>query len=481
MIPIIVSTYPENGSTDAELNSPITITFADSIDASSITVDRIKLENKNEGRYIPLAFTYNQETFELTITPSDDQYGNMLLGLTKYKLSMANISSNQAELMHGLHTMEFFTVSDSPEDITEDPTVVTEEFAIINFYPKQGSYGVSPNVIKIKCNKNVLVSSINSDTFMVTSDTVEDINDIGFVDISTITGEYEISNDVISFKPYTEYEESLGSGLLLTDETLRKSFQLTNYPVYQAVISVDDIEVTVDVDYTIDMTTGAISFIDGYEPAEDEEVTATTRKSLTLSDNTKYTIVLSGIQSLTVDPLEAETIQPTMYSFYSKFSPLYATLADIQTTYASVAMVIQNSDPVGILEIIRANSEMAKWIAVSNSNDSNINWNTPDKIVLEYVKSKTRYDLIFDRYLQESNEASSKTLGDLEVSYDKSIVDLLKLADKMKVTYEYWENMLKGSTSGRSRPQPFVKGENIDAVPDYKDRSLKDWTGTKSW
>lgn len=472
------------------LNSPIKITFADSVDASTITSDHIKLENLNDGRDIPLLFEYNQSTFELTITPSDNKYNNMLLGLVDYRLSVANISSLQAELMQGLHTLEFTTISDSIENVQE-PVPVENDFVAVNFFPKQGSYGISPDDIKVKFNKDVLESSVvnvdgsSKGSFIITSDTIEDLEDIGFISIKLVTGEYEVSGRIISFKPYTEYTESVGTGATLTSGVLRSSFQLTKYPVYQAVISVAGIQVVEGTDYTIDLTTGAITFKDGFQPAVGAAITAVTRQSIKLSDNTKYTVVLSGIQHEYTDSegiVHTENLeQPVMYSFYTAFSPLYASLADIQTTYASVAIIMKTMNPIDVLEIIRENGEMAYWIAEQNENKENIDWDTPDKIVIEYVKAKTRYDILFDKYIQLAGEATTKTLGDLSIEYSMSLADLLKLIEKLKLEYLYWENMLKGSKGGKARMQVFTKGESVDDVPDYKDRGMKDWEGTKSW
>jgi hypothetical protein len=123
---------------------------------------------------------------------------------------------------------------------------------------------------------------------------------------------------------------------------------------------------------------------------------------------------------------------------------------------------------------------MAEWIA-EQSDNTDISWNPPSRYVAEYVKTKTRYDLLYDKYIQITGDSTSKMLGDLQITYQMSLADLLDLIEKLKAEYERWEEMLRGSASGRAMMSPFNKGENIDDMPDYKTRSLKNWDGSKSW
>lgn len=473
MIPIVISTYPENGSKDMVLNSPIKIGFAGPVDASTVTTDHIRLENLNESRDIPLTLDYNGSTCEITITPSDDAYNNMLLGLTQYRLTVAGLSKDE-DIMQGMYNLEFSTVSNPIEDVIQ-PDLVGEEFAIVNYYPKKSSYGISPDAIKVKFNKNVLESSVTPDTFIVTKDTVEDLSDLGFISIDAVNGEYNASGNVAAFMPYVEYNEQLGTGSLLTSGLPFNSFTLLKYPVYQATLYVDGTEAVEDTDCAIDLETGAITFLAGKEPAVGATVTATTRAWSKLDDNTRYTVILLDIRSVDVP----EALPPTLYSFYTKITPMYAKLADIQANYASVSTLIKGMEAVDVLNIIKENSEMAEWIADQNGNT--INWDSPPKYAIEYVKTKTRYDIVFDKYIQLSSEATTKELGDLAIEYNMSLKDLLTLADKLRLAYEYWEGMLKGSASGKTRPKPFKRGENVDEDPDFKNRQFKDWGGTKSW
>lgn len=570
MVPLIIGVYPENGSTDVALDKPIVIAFADAIDESTITSDNIIFENLNTISIVEWDYSYNPETCELTIIPKDGYKDNVLFGLTDYRITVKNLASPNGEVMMGEHQIRFTTVSDSVEDVIEPPSpIFTEEFAVVSTYPKQGSYNITPDAIKIKFNKDVVPDSVNSDTFKVITDAIETLDDIDFIDFDKIPGEYIVSKNIVTFIPCTEEIEQLGFGSVIVTETLQNVFYLPVCPVSSAVILVDEEPVdenyyTVDletgkivfdeehapaegsvitaiikvveeseepvpeepketeeelvievgvgayiahfvntfrfnntsalsvrltvggiavnegVDYTVDLKTGEITFTEGHEPEVGAEVVALVRRRSAFEDNKKYTVILSGIQHLTEED-EIETIEPTMFSFYSRFSPAYATIESVCVGYSSVARIIRSMDPIDVLELIRENSERAFWIAEYNNNANNITWDPPETIVVEYVKAKTRYDIVFDKYIQISGEASSKSLGDLQIEYDADIESLLGLADRLKAMYEYWENMLKGSRSGKVRAQVFRRGENYDEDPNYKSRALKNWDGNKSW
>jgi hypothetical protein len=86
-----------------------------------------------------------------------------------------------------------------------------------------------------------------------------------------------------------------------------------------------------------------------------------------------------------------------------------------------------------------------------------------------------------DKYVQLAGNGQSKNLGDLQITYNFSLSDLLDLIDKLKDEYLKWEEMLKGVSSGRATLGIFTKGESVDDDPDYKDRGMTDWDGNTSW
>lgn len=395
MFPLIISTYPENGSTEVQLNNPIVVEFSDVMDEMTITTSHVKLENINLATSVPVTMVYDDSINGITITPKDDAYGNMLLGSTSYKLSLWGLQGQYGDIMQGTYTLEFTTISDSITSII-DPVDIDENFAVVNTFPKESSINTTPTDIRVKFNRGVLDTSVTTNTFIVTSDPVDAIEDIGFIEMVMIEGTFAVDSSVITFTP-----------------------------------------------------------------------------TVALSDNTKYTLVLYGILSV-----DNERLEPMIYSFNTKVTPAYTNPTDILKGYPSLGPIIKSLNILELYDYIKSNGEMAEFIGTANTN---IDWTNPPRYVVEYVKAKTRYDIVFDRYIQLSNEASAKTLADLSIEYHTNLKDLLAMADRLKGMYEYWENMIKGSTIGKSRPATFVKGETGDENPDFLSRKFKDIDGTKSW
>lgn len=394
LVPIIVDTYPGNGSSNVDLKELIILTFAGGIRNDTVTEENIKLENMNRGTSVPIDIEHNGDVIK--ITPEDEALDdNFLIGLTPYRLSISNLASTDGEKM--LSTYEF-TFSTMPDDIANVPTDETESDTsfVTGEYPKSGSSGVTPSSIKVRFNQSISLEDVS---ILVTPSIIEGIEDIDFVDIVEEEGTLSIEGE--------------DSNILV------------------------------------------------FTPASP------------LSDNEKYTVIIKPTSNLLQ--------YPHIYSFYSAFSPSYTTIAEISYRYPSVMEALRGTNATDIMEIIKENSEMAHWIAEEAGN-SNIVWVPPQRAVTEYVKTKTRHDILLDQYLKMAGSSTSKALGDFEVRNSTSISDILDLIERLKADYLKWEALLKGSASGgKAQPKGFIRGEDADELPEYKDRSLKDWDGNKSW
>lgn len=198
----------------------------------------------------------------------------------------------------------------------------------------------------------------------------------------------------------------------------------------------------------------------------------------TLQPGTKYSLIISGIQSDTVDRQE---ILPYMFSFTSEYLPSYAKIESIIAT-KSITTLLKGSSSENIAYLICENSKMAEFIANQAGNYENVKWSMPDYFVEKYVITKTQYDIVFDKFIQLSSGPTEKQLKDLAVTYGFSLSDMLKMADRLKSEYKIWEGYLMGKGENqKASAGTFKRGENADVVPDYKDRSLKSVDGSKSW
>lgn len=163
------------------------------------------------------------------------------------------------------------------------------------------------------------------------------------------------------------------------------------------------------------------------------------------------------------------------------FSPMYTDVTIIKRSPA-LEVVLRGTSDADIKALIHDNSKLAEFIAEQFNNKENIDWDTPALFVSKYVQYKTQYDIIFDKLIQISANATSKQLKDLSIEYGFSLNDMLALVDKLKDEYSYWEAFLKGSKGrGFAGAAVFRKGENVDEDPEFMSRKHKDREGVKEW
>lgn len=188
----------------------------------------------------------------------------------------------------------------------------------------------------------------------------------------------------------------------------------------------------------------------------------------------KYSLSISNIQNA-----GGEDIEPYNIVFTSSFASMYVQVQDILSSKA-VSILLEGSTEMFIAEIISNNSNLAEFIATDSGNEE-IDWENPPFYVLEYVKYKTQYDVIFDKFIELSGNPTSKKLKDLQIEYGYSLSDLLKMADRLELRFKYWEDYLRGSRRGKALPAAFRKGESIDEMPEFMDRMFTDIEGNKEW
>lgn len=195
-----------------------------------------------------------------------------------------------------------------------------------------------------------------------------------------------------------------------------------------------------------------------------------------LSSGERYVIVVKDI----LDTMGRE-IYPHFSIFYTQPDPFYGKTSRVLVKKA-VKVLAKDMTEMDVAMLMHENSKVARFIAERHNNLENIDWLTPDLFVEKYVETKTQYDIIFDQFISISSGYSARQLADLRVEFNNSLGDVLKIADALKLEYLSWEEYLKGKVNrGSAKSETFVRGENADEVPDYKNRSLRDIGGIKSW
>lgn len=193
-----------------------------------------------------------------------------------------------------------------------------------------------------------------------------------------------------------------------------------------------------------------------------------------LGSATQYTL---SIESLT--SIDSDTIEPFSISFISSFDSMYADVEEILKSKA-VTILLEGAQEVEIARLIDDNGKLAEFMVEKYATED-IDWTNPPIYVEQYVKYKTQYDIVFDKFIELSGNPTSKQLKDLTIEYGYSLGDLLDLADKLELRYKYWEEFLKSSGKGRASAGVFQKGSNVDENPDFMDRKFTSIEGDKEW
>lgn len=94
----------------------------------------------------------------------------------------------------------------------------------------------------------------------------------------------------------------------------------------------------------------------------------------------------------------------------------------------------------------------------------------------QYLVTKTRYDLTYDKYITLASSAQKKRLADLSIEYRNQLEDLRKLLGELERAYKRWEYELLGS-SGPSAPLIFQKGSTVDPIKDFHNRTIMNRAG----
>jgi hypothetical protein len=133
LIPIVIQTTPNNGSTNVPVTSNITIEWSTPLLTSSVVPANFILENLNAQTPISCLISLdntpgNNDGRIVTITPDDDAGWNNagLNGLTLYLLTISNILSADNSKYPGVYTLEFTTAADEADEVPifeEDPNI----------------------------------------------------------------------------------------------------------------------------------------------------------------------------------------------------------------------------------------------------------------------------------------------------------------------------------------------------------------------
>lgn len=445
MFPLIVKTEPENGARNIHLDRKIRVFFDGQIDKETANSTTISLRNFTTGDIVSDLEISVESGIDsnsiLTISPPDNSAGkHFYYSLNEYKVTISGLKTPYGEAMLGVWNMNFKTrakevVIDLPED--------DEPFEVLMTYPKDKGF-TDPKWIKIKCN-DILNPNIDKSKIMLIK------ND----------------KDIDSLK----YAIFIGQDINIIDEDM--------VDIYKDTIGIQIPELESGKTYSV-----LIDQIDSGNESEWDEIDEPhwpwSPGILETIENEEEPGGDSDVEDEDVQDLPDRKRLSHMFSFLVTYEEYYGEIDEIRSI-GGIKNILDELTNEEIAYKIYQNSKLAKFIAEEAGNTA-IEWEMPAFYVTEYVKTKTQYDYIFDKVIELSGNATSKTLEDFTIKYGHSLKDLLALADKLKLKYQMWEDYLKDERNrGRASPGHFIKGESGDEIPDYKSRQLKDWEGGRSW
>jgi methionine-rich copper-binding protein CopC len=147
--PTVTATSPANGAQNASINTAVTVTFSEAMDASTINGSTITLRLTSNGASVGGSVTYNATTHVATFTPS----GSLASGVN-YTITVAASVKDVAGNQMGTTFQSTFTTGD-----TTPPTVTAT-------IPVNGVGNVALNaIVSATFSKAMNASTLNTTTF----------------------------------------------------------------------------------------------------------------------------------------------------------------------------------------------------------------------------------------------------------------------------------------------------------------------------
>jgi subtilisin-like proprotein convertase family protein len=112
--PTVLSTSPANGATDAVINTPVSATFSEAMDGSTLSTTTMTLSDG--ATPVPGVVTYDVQTLTSTFTPSS----NLKLSTVYTALITTGVRDSAGNAMAGDFTWTFTTVSSLSDPLYDD-------------------------------------------------------------------------------------------------------------------------------------------------------------------------------------------------------------------------------------------------------------------------------------------------------------------------------------------------------------------------
>lgn len=206
MIPKIVSSVPQNGAIDVNLDSTIQIKFSTNIFWSELRTSNFIVRNTTRNTGVTLDSSsplVDRGLLTVTLTPVKTVDNHYFEGGCSYSVTIAGLLDASGLPVDETYTITFTAVGAEP--VVED--LGGPDFNIVFTYPADSAVNVSPNVIRIRFNKELDKVSINYDQDtedcvikVTTNEQDPDTGDYTAI-VGTIDEEEDARDTDITFRP----------------------------------------------------------------------------------------------------------------------------------------------------------------------------------------------------------------------------------------------------------------------------------------
>lgn len=437
---MVVDSYPVNGQEGIELNEVIKVVFNDIV--APINFEDIEVRNLNKSEIVDFDFTHDKNILTVVVKDRNAIGANSLAGSTKYEISIKDVYHPKSSAEKIMAYLSFTTKVESIKDFNTDniPDNVIINFKMVQTYPANEARNISPKYIKFTYNNDINPYSIH------TSDEVDD------------SGNVIAKQNIYLFKNSPEYIEEI---LLLSELEYGSRDELSKIDIDCKII---DNELYI---IPVSRATGS-----------DGQVTTSI---LTLDSNAQYTALVKNVVST-----EGMQGGQSIITFTTIPSPLYIEPTEITSTPYFNSVTSGTKTIEDIYDMINRYSLDAEDVATEAGTYEAITWrDTADAsmsaCVKNYVRYKTLYYLVYDRYITVVSASEDKKLSDLEISYANKPNYLKSLLDDLWGKLTGAEEEIKRFGETVEGIGVFIKGENVDTTYTFMDRSFKDYEGNTYW
>lgn len=505
MLPQIYGVKPANNSIGVALEEVIRITFDQRLDPLTVNPYKVRITDINRNVDISQDCILGlDELSVITISPKDKwKY------LTDYKITISEVESFYGEMMFGTYVYEFQTkesLIEQPTDPVTNPsnpnpviettqenvTVIdTSGDAVINFSINETEYDIRDVRFKIGQEE----TSIYTDQIMPTSHTInntylssleEGQSLIASIIVLYDVDKIEILNFILTYRnPSFQIESILPKNYSVSGSiSIRYADNGSNLSLIRPVAT--DNEIFVLNGFNYESGEEADEFEDPIYMVKDTDIRIFRRTlnikltdalaNKTLQADTKYYLKVGKVEGFSVSTGLTYEAEGAFHEFRVLY-PFYCTTDYIMSDSLFKTAIGDDVDEEDIKRKIYENSKLARTISVEAGSEANFNWDIPSEAVIEYVKRKTVYDLLYNKFVLESSSGTKKqTLDNLSIEYTTSTKEVFSLLNNLASDYLKWESLLRGTKSSRVKPATFKKGENVDTVPAYiSSREVKGW------